>query len=111
MMRAVCYLLGSSARNCNTCWQSMNDDNFGLVFHHLGLAVPAPQAATMFLRGLGYRGGQTVRDALQHADLTIWQHASAPNIEVICPAAPNAGPVADILAVKPEGLVYHLCYT
>jgi hypothetical protein len=86
-------------------------DEFGLIFHHLGLAVPDSTAAELFLRGQGYNAGKTVSDPLQIADLTMWRHPSAPDIEVICPADQTKGPVAEILAVRPEGLVYHLCYT
>jgi hypothetical protein len=88
----------------------MSPEGFGLKFHHLGLAVPDRTAAGMFLRGQGYSEGATVHDPLQSADLAMWRHDVGPWIEVIAPAWGD-GPVADILAVKPEGLVYHLCYT
>jgi hypothetical protein len=84
---------------------------FGLEFHHLGLAVPDPAPASIFLAAQGYESTKTVFDPLQQANLAMWRHASAPDIEVICPATQGEGAVAAILAVKPEGLVYHLCYT
>jgi catechol 2,3-dioxygenase-like lactoylglutathione lyase family enzyme len=89
----------------------MNGGGFGLTFHHLGLAVPDPAAASTFLTAQGYRKGPEVFDPLQSANLSMWHHHDAPDIEVICPAVPNEGAVATILAVRPDGLVYHLCYT
>ena len=85
-------------------------DDFGLSFHHLGLALPDPAPAALFLRGQGYRLGATARDPLQQADLSMWCHPSAPAVEVISPMAAGEGPVAAILQIRPDGLVYHLCY-
>ena len=86
-------------------------EDFGLRFHHLGLALPDPAPAALFLRGQGYGLGATVRDPLQQADLSMWSHATAPSVEVISPVASGEGPVATILQTRPDGLVYHLCYT
>ena len=85
--------------------------NFGLAFHHLGLALPDPAPAALFLRGQGYGLAAAVRDPLQQADLSMWTHATAPAVEVISPVTPGAGPVAAVLETHPDGLVYHLCYT
>ncbi len=91
--------------------QTEAGEDFGLRFHHLGLALPDPAPATLFLRGQGYRLAAAVRDPLQQADLAMWSHAAAPNVEVISPAASGEGPVATVLETHPDGLVYHLCYT
>jgi catechol 2,3-dioxygenase-like lactoylglutathione lyase family enzyme len=85
--------------------------DFGLSFHHVGLAVPDPTIARLFLRGQGYSLAAAIRDPLQHADLAMWEHATAPPVEVISPASPGEGPVAAILETSPGGLIYHLCYT
>jgi hypothetical protein len=84
---------------------------FGLTFHHLGLAVPESTAAALFLTAQGYQLAATTFDPLQSAHLAMWQHPTAPDVEVICPAVAGEGAVATILEVRPEGLVYHLCYT
>jgi hypothetical protein len=89
----------------------MTASAFGLTFHHLGLAVPEMATASVFLTAQGYQPTASVFDPLQSADLAMWQHPSAPDVEVICPAPPGEGAVATILSVRPEGLVYHLCYT
>jgi catechol 2,3-dioxygenase-like lactoylglutathione lyase family enzyme len=83
----------------------------GLRFHHLGLAVPDPEPAARFLRAQGYTASATVFDPMQAANLALWSHPAAPAVELICPATAGQGAVASILAVRPEGLVYHLCYT
>ncbi len=85
--------------------------DFGLRFHHLGLALPDPAPAALFLRGQGYDLVAAVRDPLQLADLSMWCHATAPAVEVICPVTRGAGPVAAILQTRDDGLIYHLCYT
>jgi hypothetical protein len=85
--------------------------DFGLSFHHLGLALPDPAPAALFLRGQGYGLAAAVRDPLQQADLSMWSHATAPAVEVISPVAPGVGPVATVLGTRADGLVYHLCYT
>lgn len=83
----------------------------GLVFHHLGLAVPEPSAANLFLAAQGYQPGARALDPLQQAYLTMWHHPTAPDVEVICPQVAGEGAVAAILEVRTDGLVYHLCYT
>ena len=86
----------------------MTEADFGLRFHHLGLAVPDTGAASVFLKAQGYREGAAVFDPLQVANLSMWLHAEAPDIELICPAVSGEGHVASILAVQPNVLVYHL---
>lgn len=89
----------------------MTASAFGLTFHHLGLAVPEMATASVFLTAQGYLPTASVFDPLQSADLAMWRHPTAPDVEVICPSPPGEGAVATILSVRPEGLVYHLCYT
>ena len=85
--------------------------DFGLAFHHVGLALPDPAPAELFLRGQGYTLAAAVRDPLQQADLAMWSHCNAPAVEVISPVTSGKGPVATILETRPDGLIYHLCYT
>ena len=91
--------------------QAEMQGEFGLSFHHMGLALPDPAPAALFLRGQGYALAAAARDPLQQADLSLWTHPSAPAVEVISPVTPGQGPVATILGLQPDGLVYHLCYT
>lgn len=88
-----------------------NDLNaFGLSFHHLGLAVRRPREATQFLGGLGYRIGETVFDPEQNVNLIMCSHPDAmPDVEIICPAA-GKSPVDALVAGRPQGIVYHMCY-
>jgi methylmalonyl-CoA/ethylmalonyl-CoA epimerase len=83
---------------------------FGLRFHHFGLAVRRPRDATQFLGGLGYRIGEPVFDPEQNVNLIMCSHSGAmPDVEIIYPAIGNS-PVAALVARRPEGIVYHLCY-
>ena len=83
---------------------------FGLRFHHLGLAVRRPRDATQFLEGLGYRVGDAVFDPAQNVNLIMCSHPGAmPDVEIIYPAA-GKSPVDALVAARPEGIVYHLCY-
>ncbi len=83
---------------------------FGLTFHHLGLAVRRPRDATQFLGGLGYRLGEPVFDPEQNVNLIMCTHVgSMPDVEIIYPAA-GKSPVDALVAGRPEGIVYHICY-
>ena len=84
-------------------------NDFGLRFHHLGLAVRRPSDAAVLLRGLGYRIGEPIFDPEQNVNLTMCSHGEMPNIEVICPGQ-RKGPVDGLVARHSNGIVYHLCY-
>jgi hypothetical protein len=82
----------------------------GLDFHHLGLAVRRPDDATRFLGGLGYEIGEPVFDPLQHINLIMCRHNGAmPDVEIVYPAATKS-PVDALVNLRPDGVVYHLCY-
>lgn len=84
---------------------------FGLAFHHLGLAVRRPRDAIQFLGGLGYRIGEPVFDPAQNVNLIMCSHDGVmPDVEIIFPAT-GKSPVDVLVAGRPEGIVYHLCYT
>ena len=60
-------------------------ERFGLRFHHLGLAVPGPDQAFLFLAALGYRVGDQTFDPLQNVNLAMRYHSDMPDVEVIWP--------------------------
>ncbi|HTW53034.1 MAG TPA: VOC family protein [Stellaceae bacterium] len=83
---------------------------FGLSFHHLGLAVRGPRDATQFLGGLGYVLAEPVFDPEQNVNLIMCTQAgSMPDVEIIYPAA-GKSPVDALVAGRPAGIVYHICY-
>src|SRR5579862_660800 len=83
--------------------------NFGLEFHHFGLAARRLSDAMSFVSGLGYTVGDRVFDPEQNVTLSLCRHVSMPAIEIICPSG-TAGPIDKYLAHHPDGLIYHLCY-
>jgi hypothetical protein len=83
--------------------------DYGLVFHHLGLAVRKPETAITFVRGLGYGIGQPVFDPLQNVNLIFCSHLTSPDIEIIYPGLGD-GPVDMLVARHANGIIYHLCY-
>lgn len=84
-------------------------NRWGLTFHHLGLAVKEPEAASAFLAGLGYSIGPVVFDPLQNVHLIMCKHPSMTDIEIIYPAK-GIGPLDELLLSHQNGLVYHMCY-
>jgi methylmalonyl-CoA/ethylmalonyl-CoA epimerase len=89
----------------------MSETNaLGLEFHHLGLAVRRPDDAKLFLGGLGYTLGEPIYDPEQNANLILCRHhGRMPDIEIIYPAK-GKSPVDKLINLRPDGLVYHLCY-
>jgi Glyoxalase/Bleomycin resistance protein/Dioxygenase superfamily len=87
-----------------------SQNKWDLAFHHLGLAVKAPQAAARFLAGLGYKAGKMIFDPLQNVHLGLWTHKQMPDVEIICPAE-GKGPLDKLLSDHKDGLIYHVCYT
>ena len=80
---------------------------FGLWFHHLGLAVPAPGPAFRFLGALGYVEGAARFDPLQNVNLAMRHHRQMPNVEVIWP---GDGPSPIDQMIRRGHMIYHLCY-
>jgi len=83
-------------------------NHFGLSFHHLGLGVPAPQAAFRYLEALGYTVGNAVFDPLQRVNLAMRHHVVMPDVEVIWPG--DAPSPLDRLLRKNGSMIYHVCY-
>jgi len=84
-------------------------NQFGLEFHHFGLAVRDPKLAFVYLAALGYRDGATCFDDYQRVNLAMRHHATMPDVEVIWP---GEGPSPlDRMLQKNDSNIYHLCYT
>ena len=82
--------------------------NFGLNFHHLGLALQDDARAVVFLRGLGYKIGETVFDPEQNVQLRFCKSADKPAVELILPGN-GEGPLTPVLKRYNE-IIYHSCY-
>jgi hypothetical protein len=79
-----------------------------LTFHHLGLAVTAPQEAFRYLASLGYTTGNSAYDPIQRVNLAMRHHPVMPDVEVIWP---GDGPSPIDKLIKRTGtMIYHLCY-
>ncbi|MCA3107710.1 MAG: VOC family protein [bacterium] len=83
-------------------------EEFGLAFHHLGLAVRTPGRAQAFLRALGYRSGAPVLDPEQNVHLIWAEHPRMPAVELVYPTD-TPGPVTELLARQGES-IYHACF-
>jgi methylmalonyl-CoA/ethylmalonyl-CoA epimerase len=86
----------------------MNLQNYGLVFHHFGLAVSNVSRALHFLKGLGYRTGEYMHDPLQNVHLVWCEHPNMPPVELVSPSD-SPGPLDHYLSDMNE-LIYHLCF-
>lgn len=82
--------------------------DYGLAFHHMGLAVRDVTAALRVLRGLGYKCGEEIHDPLQEVRLVWCHHDTMPAVELVAPTE-NPGPVDNILEHSSES-IYHTCY-
>ena len=83
-------------------------NQFGLRFHHFGLAVPGSDDAFRFLKALGYRLGPTIFDPLQMVNLAMCTHREMPDVEVVWPSD-VASPIDGLLR-RNGPMVYHLCF-
>jgi hypothetical protein len=82
---------------------------FGLVFHHLGLAVRSPKSASILLNGLGYNLGPSVYDPCQNVFLQMAESPRNPAVEIISPGE-GPGPIDKLVARHADGIIYHACY-
>lgn len=83
-------------------------DDFGLTFHHMGLALKKEDEALKFLNGLGYTQGEKMYDPKQKVYLQICSKEGKPAIELVT-AGEEEGPLSSILK-RYNQLVYHTCY-
>ena len=84
-------------------------NQFGLAFHHLGLATTAPELAKRFLLGQGYHVVNELYDEYQKVNLIMCSHDSQPDIEIVFPAD-EKGPLDKVLSNN-SAHIYHTCYT
>lgn len=84
-------------------------NEFGLTFHHFGLAVRQPKEAFKYLGALGYTDGAQHFDPLQQVNLAMRHHSGMPAVEVIWPGD-GPSPI-DNLVKRSGAMIYHLCYT
>ena len=82
--------------------------NFGLSFHHLGLALKSDVQATAFLEGIGYQISEKIYDPDQNVHLRFCKSRHGPAIEIVLPGIGD-GPLTPLLKRYDE-LVYHTCY-
>lgn len=86
----------------------MNPNQFGLVFHHMGLAVRDPMPSIAFLEAIGYRHGAPIFDPLQGVNLAMCQHPFMPAVELVWPGS-SASPI-DRIVRNTDAAIYHLCF-
>lgn len=84
-------------------------NEFGMHFHHLGLAVKRPDEAFRYLGSLGYTEGKTFFDSLQQVNLAMRYHTAMPAVEVIWPGE-GPSPIDSMIMRGGGALIYHLCY-
>ncbi len=87
----------------------MTMQNYGLVFHHFGLAVQNISVAIKLLNGLGYECGEEIHDPLQEVILVWCSHNAMPAIELVG-STELPGPLDNILKHNSES-IYHICYS
>lgn len=83
-------------------------NEFGLRFHHLGLASRCEDKSVKFLEGLGYNIGDRIHDPLQSVYLRLCENEFMPDVEIVAPTD-NPGPLDNILSGA-ESNFYHVCY-
>jgi hypothetical protein len=83
--------------------------NFGLDFHHLGLAVRRPNEAIIFLENLNYLIGGRIFDPEQNVNLILCWHRQMPAVEIIYPGS-LPSPIDTYVNRHGNGIVYHICF-
>ena len=86
----------------------MNPQNYGLIFHHFGLAVSDIDQALPFMKGLGYSPGELIYDPQQNVNLIWCDHPQMPSVEIIASNG-NPGPLDHYLSNMSD-LIYHICF-
>ena len=83
-------------------------NEFGLTFHHMGLALKKEEDALKFLNGLGYDEGARVYDPEQKVNLRLCTAEGKPSVELVT-KGDEESPLDNILK-KFNELIYHTCY-
>jgi methylmalonyl-CoA/ethylmalonyl-CoA epimerase len=84
-------------------------NQFGLKFHHMGIALKKEGEALKFLSGLGYDEGERVYDPEQKVNLRLCTVEGKPSVELVTKVENEEGPLENILRKYGE-LIYHTCY-
>lgn len=84
-------------------------NQYGLTFHHMGLALRKEDEALKFLNGLGYTPSDKVYDPEQKVNLRICEQDGFPAVELVTAHDGEGGPLTSILKKHTE-LIYHTCF-
>ena len=83
--------------------------NFGLKFHHLGLATDNPKLTLRILKNIGYKPIKTRSNKNYNVKNIICASQSHPTIEIVAKMG-GKSPIDNIVK-KNKNLVYHICYS
>ena len=83
--------------------------NFGLKFHHLGLATDNPKLTLRILKNIGYKPIKTRSNKNYNVKNIICSSKSHPTIEIVAKMG-GKSPIDNIVK-KNKNLVYHICYS
>ena len=83
--------------------------NFGLKFHHLGLATDNPKLTLKILKNIGYKPIKTRSNKNYNVKNIICSSKSHPTIEIVAKMG-GKSPIDNIVK-KNKNLVYHICYS
>lgn len=81
---------------------------FGLRFHHFGIALRSKENAIRFLSGSGYSVGSFLYDPEQKVWLALCRGEGLPILELVLPGAED-GPLRTLLK-RQESAIYHQAY-
>ena len=83
--------------------------NFGLKFHHLGLATDNPKLTLKILKNIGYKPIKTRSNKNYNVKNIICSSKSHPTVEIVAKMG-GKSPIDNIVK-KNKNLVYHICYS
>ena len=83
--------------------------NFGLKFHHLGLATDNPKLTLRILKNIGYKPIKTRSNKNYNVKNIICSSKSHPTVEIVAKMG-GKSPIDNIVK-KNKNLVYHICYS
>lgn len=83
--------------------------NFGLKFHHLGLATDDPKLTLKILKNIGYKPIKTRSNKNYNVKNIICSSKSHPTVEIVAKMG-GKSPIDNIVK-KNKNLVYHICYS
>lgn len=86
----------------------MKLQNYGLEFHHVGIALRNEEQARIFLSGLGYSIGPVLFDPEQNVRVGLCRAEGQPPLEIVLAGTGN-GPISNMLK-RQDSVIYHFCY-